>query len=267
MTENHSGRFPVRWFVLGGCVLLAIAAGLTVRHQVQKSEEAAARKIEEEAAGPAKPDSAVIAAWEKAGAKFGWMGVNELGFISWRPKPKPSADDIPGFKFLRAATGKLSGSLRGLPQPAIPFALGCRNADDAALKELAGMKQLQSLNLTSGQVTDAGLKELAGLTQLQTLWLFCPQVTDAGLKELAGLMQLQTLNLSNTSVTGAGLKELAGLMQLQSLNLRLTSVTDAGLKELAGLKQLQWLHLGNTKVTDAGLKELKQALPKCDIHR
>ena len=33
-------------------------------------------------------------------------------------------------------------------------------------------------------MTDAGLKELAGLKSLQTLNLFHTQVTDAGLKEL-----------------------------------------------------------------------------------
>ena len=44
-------------------------------------------------------------------------------------------------------------------------------------------------------MTDAGLKELAGLTQLQTLNLAGTKVTDAGLKELAGLTQLQTLDL------------------------------------------------------------------------
>ena len=127
---------------------------------------------------------------------------------------------------------------------------------DAGLKELAGLKSLQTLNLYGTQVTDAGLKELAGLKSLQTLDLPVTQVTDAGLKELAGLKSLQTLNLANTKVTDAGLKELAGLKSLQALHLYHTKVTDAGLKELAGLKSLQSLDLEWTKVTDAGLKEL-----------
>ena len=44
-------------------------------------------------------------------------------------------------------------------------------------------------------MTDAGLKELAGLKDLQMLDLSFTQMTDAGLKELAGLKGLQTLNL------------------------------------------------------------------------
>ena len=50
------------------------------------------------------------------------------------------------------------------------------------------------------QVTDAGLKELAGLTELQLLDLEGTQVTDAGLKELAGLKKLQGLYLYSTQV-------------------------------------------------------------------
>ena len=41
-----------------------------------------------------------------------------------------------------------------------------RNVTDAGLKELAALKQLQTLDLSDAQVTEAGLKELAGLTQL-----------------------------------------------------------------------------------------------------
>ena len=53
-----------------------------------------------------------------------------------------------------------------------------------------------------------GLKELAGLKSLQTLNLIGTPVTDEGLKELAGLMSLQTLYLGGTQVTGVGVAEL-----------------------------------------------------------
>jgi hypothetical protein len=49
--------------------------------------------------------------------------------------------------------------------------------------------------MNRSQVTDARLKDLAGLNQLQTLDLSHTPVTDAGLKELAGLNQLQSLSL------------------------------------------------------------------------
>ena len=90
--------------------------------------------------------------------------------------------DVPIFQFKLFPTGKLNG----LPPPEVPF----------------------SLTLSNSQVTDAGLKELAGLKQLQTLGLSDTQVTDAGLKELASLKQLQTLVLGGTKVTDAGMQEL-----------------------------------------------------------
>ena len=53
-------------------------------------------------------------------------------------------------------------------------------------------------------MTDAGLKELAGLKNLQSLDLLYTKVTDAGLKELAGLKSLQSLALFDTQGDGRG---------------------------------------------------------------
>src|SRR5438270_804408 len=57
-------------------------------------------------------------------------------------------------------------------------------------------------------VTDAALKELADLKQLTSLYLGSTQVTDAGLKELKDLKQLTRLNLADTKVTDDGVAEL-----------------------------------------------------------
>src|ERR1700722_1045925 len=53
-------------------------------------------------------------------------------------------------------------------------------------------KPIISVDFTKTKVTDAGLTELAGLKNLQELNLHGTKVTDAGLKELAGLIRLQT---------------------------------------------------------------------------
>ena len=151
---------------------------------------------------------------------------------------------------------------------------------DAGLKELAVLKNLQSLDLrgTGIKLTGAGMKELAGLKRLNLLVLDENQITDETLRGLREVGMLQTLSkattnpetnkrparpedvlrlfLGMTQVTDAGLKELAGLKNLQFLGLDNTKVTDAGLKELAGFQNLEWLDLRATQVTDAGLKEL-----------
>ena len=66
----------------------------------------------------------------------------------------------------------------------------------------------QDLALANARVTDAGVKELAGVKTLQSLNLWNTQVTDMGLKELADLKSLRFLSLKYTQVTDAGVAEL-----------------------------------------------------------
>jgi internalin A len=150
------------------------------------------------------------------------------------------------------------GMIAKLPAPSIPFALylGFTQITDAGLKELAGLKNLQSLHIFNTKISGNGLKELSELNNLQDLDLLSTQVTDAGLKVLASLKNLQALNLGNTRVSNVGLKELANLKNLRSLKLNRTLVTDAGLRELTGLTNLKSLNLDQTQITDLGLKEL-----------
>jgi hypothetical protein len=79
--------------------------------------------------------------------------------------------------------------------------------NDAELKELSALKQMESLNLKGNPVTNVGLKELAGLTQLESLHLDRTAVTNAGLKELTGFKKLQSLQLPGR-VTDAAIVEL-----------------------------------------------------------
>jgi Leucine-rich repeat (LRR) protein len=241
------------------CVLLGIVFSVAMVLPAQLVSLA-----QEPAKEPIRPAPEVIAAWEEAGAEFGWISILQLENLPWRSgKEKPPAGAVPAFRVTLLPPGKI----KVLPPPGVPFGLrfeGLR-VTDAGLKELAGLQQLQRLELIYTQVTDAGMKELAGLKQLRTLNLFGTPVTDAGLKELSGLKQLQTLLLYGASVTDAGLKELSGLKQLQTLDLQAPQVTDAGLKKLAGLTKLQSLGLVGTKVTNTGVQELQRALPLVQI--
>jgi hypothetical protein len=67
-------------------------------------------------------------------------------------------------------------------------------------------------------MTDTGLKELAGLKDLQTLDLGFTQITDAGLKELAGLKGLQDLDLRETKVSQVGVAELQKTLPALKIN-------------------------------------------------
>jgi hypothetical protein len=80
---------------------------------------------------------------------------------------------------------------------------------DLGLKHyLAAVEPPTRLRLHRWNVSDAGLKELAGLRNLQRLDLWGTQVTDAGVEHLKGLTKLQVLQLDRTQVTDEGVKRL-----------------------------------------------------------
>ena len=118
------------------------------------------------------------------------------------------ADEASAVKAVENLGGKVTRDDKLPGNPVIGVHLHEIGVTDAALKELADLKQLTTLGLESTQVTDAGLKELKDLKQLTTLYLGSTQVTDAGLKELKDLKQLTRLNLADTKVTDDGVADL-----------------------------------------------------------
>jgi Leucine Rich repeat len=94
-----------------------------------------------------------------------------------------------------------------------------KDATDARLAALEGLKCLVRLKLDGGEITAAGLEHLKGLTQLRDLDLQYTKVTDDGLEPIERLTQLTTLHLAHTAVTDAGLEHVKKLTQLQELDL------------------------------------------------
>ena len=187
---------------------------------------------------PASPlPAGIVAAWEKAGAHYGWTVRQGHGYTFLIIGDQGKFKELPGFLFFSWQPGVIDR----LPQPDSGFGLSLigTKVTDAGLKELAKLKTLQYLDLGATAVTDIGLKELAGLKALQILNLPGTKVTDAGLKELTGLKSIYELNLNGAKVTDAGLKVVAGMKSLQTLGLDGAQVTDLGLKDLAGLVSLQ----------------------------
>ncbi len=139
-------------------------------------------------------------------------------------------------------------------------------SDFVDLGPLAGLTQLQQLDVSDAGVVDVG--PLAGLTQLQQLDVSDTGVVDFGplsgltrmreiyasgsgiidLGPLAGLTQLHELYVSGSGVVDLG--PLAGLAQLRLLSAVRTGVVDLG--PLAGLAQLQMLDVGGGGVVDLG---------------
>jgi tRNA A-37 threonylcarbamoyl transferase component Bud32/Leucine-rich repeat (LRR) protein len=175
------------------------------------------------------------------------------------------------------------GNKRPLSDDAIvSFAAGRQSPGhritNKGLKYLAGLKNLQHLNVSDSGITDEGLKHLGGLQDLQTLDLYGVKATPAGLKHLAGLKKLRRLNIHKDQVTDEVLEALHQSRQLHILDLsfggnsryqsddaiadivldgsRRYRITNKGLKYLAGLKNLQRLSLADLPITDEGLQHL-----------
>jgi hypothetical protein len=257
---DHNGVIRRKWMGNAGPGEKAIDTALEkLIHEAEGNTRNENPGGSSDAPGPLPKE--IIDAWKAAGAKVGWLRTKRFGFRSRQfvfhevDAEQPAAPgDVPAFQLMRWKAGQIGK----LPAPTAAFGLVLSRAEvtDAALKELAGLKKLQRLDLSFTQVTDAGLKELAALTGLEALNLDFDRITDAGLKELAELTNLQSLELNTTHVTNQGLKELARLKNLRTLDLGFAKVTDGGLKELAALKNLQELDLPRTQVTDAEVKEL-----------
>jgi hypothetical protein len=151
------------------------------------------------------------------------------------------------------------------------------NADDALMRQVGRLHQLQWLSIEGGNVTDAGLvhirklhrlrfvglnhaphvtaqgmANLSGLTRLEALWL-PTQADDAYLASIEALHALLELDLQGTRVTDAGMVHLAALRALTHLNLDDTEITDEGMKYLGQLSGLKQLDLAGTRVTDVGM--------------
>ncbi len=232
--RHDDNGISARWWALGGAsVLLVLTVTVVALHtpvyREHQREEAAAREI------------------VALGGRVGW----DAG----RDEPPRWPLSLLGESYARLWRRVERVERSGL------------SVTDAGLGHIAGLTNLEWLDLNSTHVTDAGLAHLAGLTNLEALGLGNTQVTDAGLAHLAGLTNLKRLWLGNTQVTDAGLAHLAGLTELQGLDLRSPQVTDAGLAHLAGLTKLGILYLRDTQVTDAGVASLRASLPSVEIDR
>ena len=148
---------------------------------------------------------------------------------------------------------------------------GSTSIDDSSIKEIAQIKTLQKVDLSSTGITDEGLAELGTLPKLRELNLqSCKKITgeafsefqypemltdvnlayaellnDAGLKAMGRFTQLEHLRLfRNSKIKGPGFECLASMKKLTNLRCAETSITDKHLALLDGIETLEkiWLH-------------------------
>ena len=153
-------------------------------------------------------------------------------------------------------------ALEGLKTFPGPLSLSLDRPDalpDAAVRAIGELKTLRHLAFNCRGLTDGQLKVVAGLPNLEELDLAeCNEVAPAGLMVLAKLERLQTLSLAGTQANAETLRSLAGLKGLRSLNLRYTTVGEDGISALAKFPALADLTLSFGDAKEAAkLTEVK----------
>jgi hypothetical protein len=126
----------------------------------------------------------------------------------------------------------------------------------ALLKRIGGIESLTDLSLEKTSVTDQGIHALAGLRQLEWLNLYQTPLSASAVAKIATLKSITDLPVGETGITDAGLKHLGTMTRLRYLGLRGNPITDPGISHLTALTNLTGLHLGETAITDAAIGHL-----------
>jgi hypothetical protein len=132
---------------------------------------------------------------------------------------------------------------------------------DAGMERIAELDQVTRLELEgSAQLTDDGLEHLAGMPQLQQLNIGGPRsrITDRGIQVVRHLPELRIFQSSWTAgITDAGAANLGYCDQLEDVNIMGTPTGDGVIRALVGKQKLRRFNTGKL-VTDAGLVYLQQ---------
>lgn len=147
---------------------------------------------------------------------------------------------------------------------------------EAGLKELAPLKNLNTLLFNSDRLNDATIKTLREIGLLHAYMLSSGPgdkrpaspaevvhfalgdgpITDQAMKELVDFTNLESLHINNPRVTKEAVKDIARFKQLTKLHLHIQDVDAASLKHLAGLK-LTLLDVYHHHINDDVLKTLR----------
>jgi Leucine-rich repeat (LRR) protein len=114
---------------------------------------------------------------------------------------------------------------------------------DDQLAELAGLENLEEIEIVQSPITDVGLQHLAKLKRLKRLFLWvCPELNGSDLAPIADLKTLREFDWMEP-VSAGGLASIAGLDRLEKLRLNVAELQPGDVLPLAHLRHLHTLSL------------------------
>lgn len=129
--------------------------------------------------------------------------------------------------------------------------------DNARAIERIANKRIRSLDVFDTLVDDAFLVEVAKAGSLESLHISSDEVTDVGIIAIAENTPICSLMLSGLpKVTNNCLAAIGKCRTIHEIYLEGTQINDDSLSSLREMKQLWSLSIDNSKITDAGIREL-----------
>ena len=160
-----------------------------------------------------------------------------------------------------------SGPALMLRQHATGVVLPRGEGNDAQMKLIARLKDLEWLSIYDGKITDAGLASCSALRNLRKLDLDgCRLVSDDALAHLRRAEKLESLQLNSTHVGDRGMAFVAEMSSLKWLLARDTEIGNNGLRQLAHAESLECVGLTGTNVDDEGVGELARCKKLRQLH-
>ncbi len=154
---------------------------------------------------------------------------------------------------------RLIGQFPELSKVDLSF-LQINGAGIEGLQSLSNLRELTLISVTMGN--SAGWRHLGKLSQIETLNLTSTNITDADVPNLVSMTGLKDLNISNTALTDAALVHLAKLANLEILRMESNrQIHGVGLKAFVQKKQkpgLRCLHATSTPLNRDGLINVKK---------
>ncbi len=181
-----------------------------------------------------------IAAWVKAGARFG----GEVAVVATQGKAKPSPDvkkapDAGAIAALRERLVHVESEGEGDPLISVDFAAIAEKITDADFTALIS------------PLADS----IADLSIART------KVTDAAMTLVARMPNLERLDLRGTAITSAGLAALSKHEKLSELIVAQGRLDDAANATLLAMPALRTVHLWKSGISDDAVSKLRAARP------
>jgi serine/threonine protein kinase len=181
--------------------------------------------------------------------------------------PEPTLEQLnsPVIKVERTAFD--DSSILKIKKPQKVISLHARKTNLKTLEHIGLLTNLQFLNASSNRFEDAAIKNLVGLKNLVSLELYDNSLHDACLVDIAEIPTLSNLNLTSTEITAAGLRKLVKLRRLTQLHVDKNGFEAASVREFADVLPIGcYLNLGTREIEREDLLRLQQDFPDLVIN-